>query len=214
MKKLKIITHPLVQHYLSIMRDKKTSKAEFKESLDKISYIVAAETFAALSLGNKSVNTPFKKIVGKKVNETVVLLPILRAGLGLTKGFTDLYPEILTSHIGIYRDEKTLKPVQYYFRFPKIQNKKDATVIILDPMIATGGSVIFTIECLLNMGIRKIKVVSLLCAPEGIEAIEKSFRSNEKKYIEITSCSLDEKLNEKGYIIPGLGDAGDRIFGT
>ncbi len=196
------------------MRDKKTPQAEFKESLDRISYILAAESFSSLKLVNKSVNTPFKKIEGKKINETIVLLPILRAGLGLTKGFTDLYPEIITSHIGIYRDEKSLKPVQYYFRFPKIQNKKDATVIILDPMIATGGSVIFTIEYLLNMGIRKIKVVSLLCAPEGIEAIEKRFGKNEKKYIEITSCSLDEKLNEKGYIIPGLGDAGDRIFGT
>ncbi|HQY51743.1 MAG TPA: uracil phosphoribosyltransferase [Ignavibacteria bacterium] len=214
MKKLKIIDHPLVQHYLSIMRDKKTSQVDFKESLDKISYILATETFGSLSLENKAVFTPFKKIEGKKVSDTVILLPILRAGLGLTKGFTDLYPEILTSHIGIYRDEESLKPVQYYFRFPKIEDKKEAKVIILDPMIATGGSVIFTIQYLLNMGIRKIKVVSLLCAPEGIEAIEKRFGKDEKKHLEIITCSLDEKLNEKGYIVPGLGDAGDRIFGT
>lgn len=196
------------------MRDKKTPQVEFRESLDKISFIIAAETFRSLNLENKAVYTPFKKIEGKKIKDKLVLLPILRAGLGLTKGFTELYPEIITSHIGIYRDEKSLKPVQYYFKFPKIADKKEATVIIVDPMIATGGSVIFTIEYLLNMGIRKIKVASLLCAPEGIEAIEKRFGKEDMKYIEIISCSLDEKLNDKGYIVPGLGDAGDRMFGT
>ncbi|MDQ3019509.1 MAG: uracil phosphoribosyltransferase [Bacteroidota bacterium] len=214
MKHLKILNHPIVSHYISIMRDKSTSKIDFKNSLDKISYILAAEAYSSIGLENKSVNTPFKKITGSRIKDKIVILPILRAGLGLTKGFVDLYPEVITSHIGIYRDEESLKPVQYYFRFPKIKDKKDLNVIILDPMIATGGSVIFTIEYLLNMDIKKIRVVSLLAAPEGINAIEKRFNKSEKRFIEIITCSLDEKLNEKGYIVPGLGDAGDRMFGT
>jgi len=196
------------------MRDKKTSQKDFKNSLDKISYLIAAEAYSTIGMENKTVNTPFKKITGKKVKDKIVILPILRAGLGLVKGFVDLYPEVITSHIGIYRDEESLKPVKYYFRFPKIKDKSDLNVIILDPMIATGGSVIFTIEYLLNMGVKKISVASLLCAPEGIKAIDNRFNKSEKKFIEIITCSLDEKLNDKGYIIPGLGDAGDRMFGT
>lgn len=214
MKHLKILSHPLVKHYLSIMRDKKTGKIDFKNSLDKISYILASEAYSSLGLETKVVNTPFKKINGSKIRDRVVILPILRAGLGLTKGFVDLYPEVITSHIGIYRDEESLKPVKYYFRFPNVKNKSELNVIILDPMIATGGSVIFTIEYLLNMGIKNISVVSLLCAPEGIKAIDNRFNKKEKRFIEIITCSLDEKLNEKGYIVPGLGDAGDRMFGT
>ncbi|MCY7361693.1 MAG: uracil phosphoribosyltransferase [Ignavibacteria bacterium] len=214
MNHLKILNHPLVSHYLSIMRDKKTSQKDFKNSLDKISYLIAAEAYSTIGMENKTVNTPFKKITGKKVKDKIVILPILRAGLGLVKGFVDLYPEVITSHIGIYRDEESLKPVKYYFRFPKIKDKSDLNVIILDPMIATGGSVIFTIEYLLNMGVKKISVASLLCAPEGIKAIDNRFNKSEKKFIEIITCSLDEKLNDKGYIIPGLGDAGDRMFGT
>ncbi|MBK8552744.1 MAG: uracil phosphoribosyltransferase [Ignavibacteria bacterium] len=214
MKNLIIVKHPIASHNLSIMRDKNTGKIDFINALDKISYILAAEAYSSIALETKPVNTPFKKINGVRVRDKIVLLPILRAGLGLTKGFVDLYPEVITSHIGIYRDEESLKPVQYYFRFPKIKDKKDLNVIILDPMIATGGSVIFTIEYLLNMGVKKIRVVSLLAAPEGINAINKRFNKNEKKSIEIITCSLDEKLNQNGYIVPGLGDAGDRMFGT
>jgi len=214
MKNLKVLNHPISSHYLSIMREKNTGQAAFKEALDKISYILAADAYSSIAVEVKSVNTPFKKINGIKIKDKIVLLPILRAGLGLTKGFVDLYPEAITSHIGIYRDEESLKPVKYYFRFPKIKDKKDLNVIILDPMIATGGSVIFTIEYLLNMGIKKIRVVSLLAAPEGINAINNRFNKNEKRFIEIITCSLDEKLNDIGYIVPGLGDAGDRMFGT
>lgn len=214
MKLLKVINHPLVKHYLSIMRDKKTSKPDFKNSLDKVSYILAIEAYSAMQQETRIVNTPFKKINGMRIKGKIIILPILRAGLGLTKGFVDLYPEVITSHIGIYRDEESLKPVKYYFRFPKINDKKNLNVIILDPMIATGGSAIFTIEYLLNMGINKITVVSLLAAPEGINAIEKRFNKIEKKSLEIITCSLDERLNDKGYIVPGLGDAGDRMFGT
>jgi uracil phosphoribosyltransferase len=213
-KHLKILNHPVIANYLSVLRDKNTGLIEFRNSLDKISYLLAAEAYSSLSLSNVTVDTPFKRIKGKKINDKIVILPILRAGLGLTKGFVDLYPDVITSHIGIYRDEESLKPVQYYFRFPKIKDKKNLNVIILDPMIATGGSVIFTIEYLLNMDIKKIRVVSLLAAPEGINAINKRFNKSEKRFIEIITCSLDERLNEKGYIIPGLGDAGDRMFGT
>lgn len=214
MKNLKIISHPIVEHNLSVMRDKNTTQVDFKNSLDRISYILAAETYASSGLENKTVNTPFKKIEGSKISDRIIILPILRAGLGLTRGFIDLYPEAITSHIGIYRDEESLKPVKYYFRFPKLKDKANVHVIIIDPMIATGGSVNFTIEYLLNMGIKKISVASLLCAPEGINAINNRFNRSEKKSIEIITCSLDEKLNEKGYIVPGLGDAGDRMFGT
>ncbi len=214
MKNLTIVKHPIVLHFLTLLRDKKTGQVEFKDSLDKISYILASEAYSSVSMETKFVNTPFKKIKASKIKDKIVLLPILRAGLGLTKGFVDLYPEVITSHIGIYRDEESLKPVQYYFRFPKIKEKRNLNVIILDPMIATGGSVIFTIEYLLNMGIKKISVVSLLAAPEGINAINKRFNKNEKKFIEIITCSLDENLNNQGYIVPGLGDAGDRMFGT
>lgn len=214
MKNLKIVNHPLLQHYLTILRDKNTDKIEFRNTMDKVSYVLAAEVYSSLSLESKSVSTPFKKIKGMKIKDKIVILPILRAGLGLIRGFVDLHPEVITSHIGIYRDEESLKPVQYYFRFPKIKDKSGLNVIILDPMIATGGSVIFTVEYLLNMGIKKIKVVSLLCAPEGINAIEKRFNKIEKRNVDIYTCSLDEKLNDKGYIIPGLGDAGDRMFGT
>ncbi|MBL8006449.1 MAG: uracil phosphoribosyltransferase [Ignavibacteria bacterium] len=214
MKNLKIISHPVVEHNLSIMRDKNTGQVDFKNSLDRISYILAAETYASSGLESKTVNTPFKKIEGSKIKDRIIILPILRAGLGLTRGFIDLYPEAVTSHIGIYRDEESLKPVKYYFRFPKLKDKANVHVIIIDPMIATGGSVNFTIEYLLNMGIKKISVASLLCAPEGINAINNRFNRSEKKSIEIITCSLDEKLNEKGYIVPGLGDAGDRMFGT
>lgn len=214
MKHLKILNHPLVSHYITILRDKKTTQKEFKDSLDKISYLLAAEAYSSIMLEDKPVQTPFRKINGKRVKDKIVILPILRAGLGLTKGFIDLFPNAITSHIGIYRDEESLKPVKYYFRFPKIKDKKELNVIILDPMIATGGSVIFTIEYLLNMGLKRISVVSLLAAPEGINAINKRFNRSEKRFIEIITCSLDEKLNDKGYIMPGLGDAGDRMFGT
>jgi len=126
----------------------------------------------------------------------------------------DLFPTIKISHIGLYRDEESLKPIKYYFKFPKLKDKKDTKIIVLDPMIATGGSVIFTLEYLLNMGFKDISVVSLLMAPEAIKAIDNRFGNTERKCFNIYTCSIDEKLNEKGFIVPGLGDAGDRMFGT
>ncbi len=209
-----IIEHPLVSHYLTILRNKNTEKHEFKNSLDKISYLLASFVYATLKTEDFTVFTPLKKSKGKVIKQKVVLLPILRAGLGLLQGFTELLPGVTVSHMGLYRDEESLRPIKYYFKFPDFKNKNNLKVIILDPMVATGGSSIFTIEYLLNMGVKDICLVSLLCAPEGINAIEKRFNNKQKKHIKIVTCSVDEKLNDKGYILPGLGDAGDRLFGT
>lgn len=214
MNNVAVIEHPLVEHFLAILRDRKTRNSDFKHALERISYLIATIVYSELRADKVSVVTPLKKTQGKKVRQTVVLLPILRAGLGLVQGFTDLYPEIKMSHIGLFRDEKSLKPVKYYFNFPKLKDRKNAKVIVLDPMIATGGSAVFTIEYLLKMGIRDITLVSLLLAPEGYEALDKKFTAKEKKCIRIYTCSVDEGLNEKGFILPGLGDAGDRMFGT
>jgi uracil phosphoribosyltransferase len=214
MKNFKIVEHPLISHYLSIIRNKNTKKEEFKIALEKLSVLLANYEYASLKTETTEVLTPLKKCKGNVIKTKVVLLPILRAGLGLLSGFLELYPQAIVSHMGLYRDEENLKPVKYYFKFPEIKDKRGLKVIVLDPMIATGGSVTFTLEYLLNMGIKDIDVVSVLCAPEGIKAIEKRFSNIEKEIINIITCSLDEKLNEKGYIVPGLGDAGDRLFGT
>lgn len=214
MKNLIVIKNPLVDHYVTILRDKKTDRTKFKYSLDKLSYILAGIIFSSLKTESLKIDTPLKKFTGKKIKNKVVLVPILRAGLGISAGFIDLYPSSIISHIGIYRNEQTLEPVKYYFKFPKIKNKTNLVTIILDPMIATGGSVISTLEHLFELGIRDIYIVSLLCAPEGIKAIEKKFPKNKLKGIKLVTCAVDERLNKEGYIIPGLGDAGDRTFGT
>ncbi|MBP9096720.1 MAG: uracil phosphoribosyltransferase [Ignavibacteria bacterium] len=197
-----------------MLREKTTAKAQFKSSLEKISYILAVEVFSHLKSEAKIVETPLMKAKGSKIKNKVVLLPILRAGLGMTEGFMELYPEIIVSHIGLYRDEENLKPVKYYFKFPQIKDKENVNVIIVDPMVATGGSVIFTVEYLLSMGIKNISIVSLISAPEGINSIDKRFSAQEKENMAFYTCKIDEKLNNKGYILPGLGDAGDRMFGT
>jgi uracil phosphoribosyltransferase len=214
MKNFIIIEHPLISHYLTVLRNKNTKKEEFKHTLDLLSFILASNIYANLNTEPTEIYTPLRKCKGEIIKTKIILLPILRAGLGLLKGFIELCPNAIVSHMGLYRDEENLKPVKYYFKFPEIKDKKNLRVIILDPMIATGGSVMFTLEYMLNMGIRDINVVSLLCAPEGINAIEKRFSNIEKGTFKIITCSLDEKLNEKGYIVPGLGDAGDRLFGT
>ena len=214
MKNIAVIEHPLVSHYLTILRDKNTQSFEFKQTVDILSYILASVFYAELKTEKVNITTPLKATTGQRIRQNLVLLPILRAGLGLTRGFVDLFPTIKISHIGLYRDEESLKPIKYYFKFPKLKDKKDTKIIVLDPMIATGGSVIFTLEYLLNMGFKDISVVSLLMAPEAIKAIDNRFGNTERKCFNIYTCSIDEKLNEKGFIVPGLGDAGDRMFGT
>jgi uracil phosphoribosyltransferase len=214
MNSISVIEHPLIDHYLTKLRDKRTSSAEFKVTIDRLSYLIASVCYTELKPEKQNITTPLKKTRGTTVKQPVILVPILRAGLGLTRGFVDLFPEIIISHIGLYRDEESLKPIKYYFKFPVIKDKKNAKIFIVDPMIATGGSIIFTLEYILNMGYKDISVISLLIAPEGIKAIEERFNSKDKRKFHIYTCSIDERLNDKGYIVPGLGDAGDRLFGT
>lgn len=199
---------------MSVIRDKRTSKQQFKYSLDKISHILALEVFAEAGLKKIDVQTPFRKIRGSCMKEKVVLLPILRAGLGLLEGFIYFVPEASIGHVGVYRDENSLKPVPYYFRFPRFKKGEDIIVVILDPMIATGGSAIYVINKLLEMGIKKIRLASVIAAPEGVKKITGSIKPADRNKFEMITCCLDDCLNDKGFILPGLGDAGDRLYGT
>lgn len=199
---------------MSVIRDKRTSKQQFKYSLDIISHILALEVFAEAGLKKIDVQTPFRKIRGSCMKEKVVLLPILRAGLGLLEGFIYFVPEASIGHVGVYRDENSLKPVPYYFRFPRFKKGEDIIVVILDPMIATGGSAIYVINKLLEMGIKKIRLASVIAAPEGVKKITGSIKPADRNKFEMITCCLDDCLNDKGFILPGLGDAGDRLYGT
>jgi uracil phosphoribosyltransferase len=207
-KNLKIIDHPLIKHKLSIMRDYRTSKKEFKELLDEISMLMAYEITKDLPLKEVEIQTPLKKtksymIQGKKI----VLIPILRAGIGMIDGILKLIPSARIGHIGIYRDHNTLRPITYYFKIPA--DSKHREVILLDPMLATGGSAIASVEKLKEIGIKKIKFMCLVAAPEGVENFSKVYPD-----VMIYAAALDDRLDELGYILPGLGDAGDRLFGT
>ena len=214
MKDLKIVEHPVLKHYMSVIREKNTSKQQFKYSLDIISHILALEVFGDATLKKISVETPFETIKGSALKERIVLLPILRAGLGLLEGFIYFVPDASIGHVGVYRDEKSLKPVPYYFRFPKFVKGEDIIVVILDPMIATGGSAIYVINKLIEMGIKKIRLASVIAAPEGVKKIMESIKPIHLKKVEMFTCCLDDCLNDRGFILPGLGDAGDRLYGT
>ncbi|MGH2575759.1 MAG: uracil phosphoribosyltransferase, partial [Ignavibacteria bacterium] len=213
---LKIIRNPLSENYLTFLRDKKTSYTDFRSYLDKLSLILAYESAGELSLKKKTIFTPLAKFNCRVVYQDIILVPVLRAGLGLVNGFTQLFPHAKISHIGIYRNEENLKPVKYYFKFPGSKSSKrspltnsNRIVFILDPMLATGGSINCTIASLKKLGIKKIIVISIVSSPEGVKEINKRYKN-----IKIYTCALDEKLNDNGYIVPGLGDAGDRLFGT
>ena len=194
-----ILDHALIQHKLTIMRDKNTSTYIFKQNLDEVTRHV--------SLKDKAIETPVCAMVGKEMDQQIILAPILRAGIGLVDGFRDIIPTAKIGHIGMERDEETLIPREYYAKFPK--GLEDALVIVLDPMLATGGSANMAIENIKQRGAKNIQLVCLVGAPEGVKAIQKAHPD-----VDITLASLDEKLNEHGYIVPGLGDAGDRLFGT
>lgn len=207
------IDHPVSSNLLCHLRNKKTNYYNFRQNLDRLSYILAVYTLADLKTKNVNIKTPLSPAKGSITTSRIVLVPVLRAGIGLVKGFLDLIPDAIVSHIGIYREESTLKPIRYYFKYPKIKDKKKAYTIILDPMIATGGSMIDAINALKNLGVKNVVVSSLLCAPEGINALSKAFPNKSIK-VRIFTFSVDKNLNSKGYIMPGLGDAGDRYFGT
>ncbi len=202
-----ILNHPLIDHKLTIMRNKDTGTKEFRQNLDEIAMLMAYEVTKGLPTKNIEVVTPICQMTGKELVRPIILVPILRAGLGLVDGFKTIIPTAKVGHIGMARNEATLEPEEYYAKFPK--GLEDALVIVLDPMLATGGSANMAIENIKQRGARKIKLVCLVGAPEGVKAIQEVHPD-----VDITLAALDEKLNEHGYIVPGLGDAGDRLFGT
>ncbi len=204
---LHIIDHPLVQHKLSIMRDKTTSTMKFRDLLEEIAMLMGYEITRDFPLTYEEIETPLMsmnapKIAGKKV----VIVPILRAGLGMVDGLTRLMPSARIGHIGLYRDEETCLPVFYYYKMPA---GKERTVILTDPMLATGGSACDAIMRLKNDGYRNIKMMCLVASPQGVKVVQEKHPD-----VDIYLASLDEGLNDRNYILPGLGDAGDRIFGT
>lgn len=205
---LHIIRNPLSEYYLTLLRDKETKSSEFKVFMHCVSIIIACECAKELSLKKKKIKTPLDNFTGSLISDEILIVPILRAGLGLVQGFTQIMPFAKVSHIGIYRNEKTLKPVRYYFKFPRFIEPSKTIAFILDPMIATGGSINSTISELKKRKVHKIIIASLLSSPEGIMEVQK------KHKVKIYTCSVDNCLNKDGYIVPGLGDAGDRLFGT
>lgn len=204
---LLIINHPLIKRDLTYLRDKNTPSSVFRNILKRLTSLMAFEVTKDLTTEPKEVETPLEVTQGYELKDEIVLVPILRAGLGMVDAFLEILPEAKVGHIGLYRDEETLKPVDYYFKLPK--NLDKGVVIILDPMLATGGSVCAAVSYLKERGAKKIKVVSLIAAPEGISKL-----TNEHPDVQIYIAVLDRQLNQKGFILPGLGDAGDRIFGT
>ena len=204
---LHIVNHPLVLHNLSIMRNKETSTIRFRELLKEISMLMGYEITKDLAITYSEIETPLQKMNAPKIEgKKVVIAPILRAGLGMVDGLTMLVPSARIGHIGMYRDEETCRPVFYYYKMPKT---KDRLVIVTDPMLATGGSAIDAITRLKNDGFTQIRMMSLVASPQGLKALQEAHPD-----VDIYLASLDEGLNDKNYILPGLGDAGDRIFGT
>ncbi len=203
-----VIDHPLIQHKLTMLRDKNTGPKEFRELLEEISSLMVYEITRDLSLEETEIETPLKRTKGKVlINKEIGIVPILRAGLAMAEGILKLLPSAKVGHIGLYRDHETLQPIQYYTKLPEDIDKRE--VIVVDPMLATGGSAIAAVSILKARKVKKIKFVCLIASPEGVKAIEESHPD-----IEIYTAAIDEYLDENGYIVPGLGDAGDRLYGT
>lgn len=202
------LKHPLVEHKLAILRDKKTGTKEFRELVSELAMFLCYEAMKDAKLEEVEVETPIQKTKAKMLNEDkYAFVPILRAGTGMLEGITTIVPNAKIGHIGMYRNEETLKPVKYFLKVPK--DIKEREVLILDPMLATGGSGCDAIQMIKEEGVKKIKFLCIIAAPEGIKKMQE-----EHPDVEIYCAQVDEKLNENGYIVPGLGDAGDRIFGT
>ena len=208
MSKLVVMDHPLIQHKVSLMRSKDTSTKAFRELLDEVSMLMAYEVTRDLTLEDIEVETPICKCTAKEIaGKKLAVVPILRAGLGMVDGVTRLVPSARVGHIGLYRDPNTLEPVEYYCKLPTDIEERD--IILVDPMLATGGSAVAAISFLKKRGCKSIKMMNLIAAPEGINRVMK-----EHPDVDVFVAAVDEKLNEHGYIVPGLGDAGDRLFGT
>lgn len=202
------LNHPLIQHKLAILRDKKTGTKEFRELISEIATFLCYEAMKDATLEETEIETPITKMkTGKLDEDKYAFVPILRAGTGMLDGVISVVPNAKIGHIGMYRNEETFVPVNYFFKVPKDIEKRE--VIILDPMLATGGSAIDAIELLKSKGVKKMKFLSIIAAPEGIERVER-----EHPDVQIYCAHIDSHLNENKYIVPGLGDAGDRIFGT
>ena len=208
MSTLHVIDHPLIQHKLTIMRDKRTGAKEFRELLDEITVLMGYEITRDFPLVDWEIETPIQKMTAKRIaGKKVAVVPILRAGLGMVDGLLELLPVAKVGHIGLYRDHETHMPVVYYCKLPEDIEKR--TVILCDPMLATGGSASDAITMLKERGAKDIRLLNLVAAPEGVKKVQ-----DDHPDVDIFVASLDERLNENCYIIPGLGDAGDRLFGT
>ncbi|GAA0366552.1 uracil phosphoribosyltransferase [Bacillus horti] len=208
MSKVYVFDHPLIQHKLTYIRDKQTGTKEFRELVDEVSALMAYEITRELPLREVEVETPVAtckayKLEGKKLG----LVPILRAGLGMVDGILKLIPAAKVGHVGLYRDPETLEPVEYYVKLPNDVSERD--FIVIDPMLATGGSAVAAIQSLKNRGAVSMKLMCLIAAPEGVQKVQE-----EHPDVDIYVAGVDEKLNDHGYIVPGLGDAGDRLYGT
>lgn len=203
-----VLKHPLIEHKLTILRDKNTGTKEFREIAGEIAMFLCYEAMKDAKLEPTEIETPIRKTISGKLNEdNYVFVPILRAGISMADGVIKVIPNAKIGHIGLYRNEKTLQPIKYYYKVPK--DIKTRTVILLDPMLATGGSAVDAISMIKEEGVKNIKFLSIIAAPEGIDKVKTKYPE-----VQIYTAMIDEHLNEKGYIVPGLGDAGDRIFGT
>ena len=202
-----VLDHPLIEHKLAILRNRETDNKLFRETLNELSYLVVYEITRDLALRPIRIQTPLAPCDAQQLAEQVLLVPILRAGLGMVEGILHLIPNAKVGHLGVYRDEETLLPVEYYCKLPP--GAETMRVFLLDPMLATGGSLAYAITRLKEKGIQAITVVSVIAAPEGLAALETAHPD-----VKIYTAMLDERLNDQGYILPGLGDCGDRLFGT
>jgi uracil phosphoribosyltransferase len=208
MGKLVVFDHPLIQHKLSIIRDEKTGSKDFRELVEEVAMLMAYEVTRDLEVEEVEVKTPVAPAICKRLKgEKLAIIPVLRAGLGMVDGILHLYPTARIGHIGLFRDPQTLKPVEYYCKLPSDLPERD--LLIVDPMLATGGSVVAAIDLIKKKGGKKIKLIALVSAPEGVKAVQAAHPD-----VDIYTAALDSHLNDHGYIVPGLGDAGDRLFGT
>lgn len=208
MSKVCVFDHPLIQHKLSILREKSTSVKEFRELISEIAMLMCYEATRDLPLEPVEIETPVAKAtVNRIAGKKLAIVPILRAGLGMVDGMVSMMPNAKVGHIGLFRDPETLEPVKYYYKMPPDIEERD--VIVVDPMLATGGSASAAIQFLKDDGVKHIKLMCIIGAPEGVQRMQEDHPD-----VDIFVAALDERLNEHGYIVPGLGDAGDRIFGT
>lgn len=208
MSQVIILDHPIIKDYVSTLRDKKTNIKDFRETVKKLSLFIGYEAVRNVETKKEKIKTPLCETTGEKIiNDNITVIPILRAGLGMMDGMLELLPNAKVGHIGLERNERTLKAEEYYFKMPNNYETMDAYVV--DPMLATGGSAVDAIDKLKERGIKHIKFLCIISSPEGIEKLQK-----EHPDVDIYTAVIDERLNEHGYILPGLGDAGDRIFGT